>query len=132
VVYNSILMVILYSMEKFRYKKLILISILAISIILPGCKISEKDRPKALNRFAMKCVNNEVFKEAEYRLTQAIEINPNDADLHNNLAIVLEAQGKLKESFAEYRQALSLDPSNVVILKNIEEFKKIHKNEIED
>jgi len=115
-----------------KYYKLILISILLISIILTGCKISENDRPKALNRFAMKCADYEVFKEAEYRLEQAIKLTPNDANLHNNLAIVLEAQGKLKESYAEYKYALSLDAKNEVIMRNIEEFKKIHKNEIED
>ncbi|MGQ9705497.1 MAG: tetratricopeptide repeat protein [bacterium] len=118
-------------MVKYRNSKFILIFILLIVIFL-CCKIPEKERPKALNKFSMKCADYEVYKEAEYRLKQAIDIEPHNPNLHNNLAIVLEAQGKIKDAYREYKHALSLDPDNEVILRNLEEFKRIHKNDIEE
>ena len=42
---------------------------------------------------------------------QALKINPNDAEAHNNLAIAYQAQGKLDEAIREYREALKINPN---------------------
>ncbi len=46
---------------------------------------------------------------SEYR--RAIEINPNSAWSHHNLAEVLVKQGALEEAVSEYRRAIEINPS---------------------
>jgi Flp pilus assembly protein TadD len=45
---------------------------------------------------------------AKYR--QVIALNPGDADPHNDLAVVLNEEGKLDEAIREFRQAIKLNP----------------------
>jgi len=44
--------------------------------------------------------------KAKQILKQALRICPNHADAHNNLASLLEEQGKYPQAIAHYRQAL--------------------------
>jgi tetratricopeptide (TPR) repeat protein len=47
------------------------------------------------------------------RVRRAIELDPDNASAHNNLAVVLEAKGQIDEAVAAYREAARLDPSSV-------------------
>ena len=58
-------------------------------------------------------------EEAEARLRQAIDLNPNYAEAYYNLANALRARGKLEEAVAHYRHALALMPNFVVALNNL-------------
>ncbi|NJK63613.1 MAG: tetratricopeptide repeat protein [Synechococcaceae cyanobacterium SM2_3_1] len=42
---------------------------------------------------------------------QALELEPNNAGLHNNLGVVLRRQGDLSTAIAAYRRATELDPN---------------------
>ena len=48
--------------------------------------------------------------EAAAAYREAIRLQPDDADSHNNLGTVLKEQGRLDEAIACYRQALALLP----------------------
>jgi tetratricopeptide (TPR) repeat protein len=50
---------------------------------------------------------------AESRVRHAIELDPANPSAWNNLAVVLEAQGKSEEAVAAYAEAARLDPSSV-------------------
>jgi Flp pilus assembly protein TadD len=80
-----------------------------------------------LNDFALKCSEDELWGEAEFRLKRAIEIDDSDARLHNNLAVAFEAQGKLEEAYREYLRAVNLDATNDKYGYNLNEFIKTHK-----
>ena len=41
---------------------------------------------------------------------KALDLNPPDPDVHNNLGLVLQSQGSLPEAVAEFRNALRVDP----------------------
>lgn len=117
---------------KHYFKIVIIFLVSTISILTTGCKITAEKRAEALNNFALMCADKDVWKEAEYRLRQAIELKPEDARLHNNLGIVLEAQGKLKEALNEYKKALSIEPDNKIIKRNLKEFINAHKIEVDN
>jgi len=54
--------------------------------------------------------------EAEYR--KAIELNPNDATVHQWYSLLLGNLGRIKESFEEIQKALALDPASSQIKAN--------------
>ena len=49
---------------------------------------------------------------------QAIEIDPDDAEVHNNLGIAYSKSGKYEEAIEPYKQAIRIDPN----------FKEAHYN----
>jgi Flp pilus assembly protein TadD len=83
--------------------------------------------PRDYNRFAIRAQEEGLWREAEYRLRQALRENPDDARLHNNLAVALEALGKLEEAYAEYQTAVKLDPGNDAYRRNLRDFTVAHK-----
>ena len=48
-----------------------------------------------------------------------VEIDPNNADAHNNLGNVLEGLGKVTDAEACYRKAISLMPGHAPALNNL-------------
>jgi len=55
--------------------------------------------------------------EAEYR--KAIELNPNDATVHQWYSVLLENLGRIRESFGEIQKAKALDPASLQINVNL-------------
>jgi Tfp pilus assembly protein PilF len=101
---------------------------LAITLVIAGvsCKSPWRVTTSDYNRFAIKAQEVGLWREAEYRLRQALADDPDDARLHNNLAVALEAQGKLEEAYDEYRKAAELDPGNDTYRRNLREFTDAH------
>ena len=42
---------------------------------------------------------------------QALQLNPRNAEAHNNMGNALLKQGRLEEAMQHYRQALQIDPN---------------------
>jgi superkiller protein 3 len=60
------------------------------------------------------------FQGAEAAFRKAIQLNPNDAEAHNILGIVLFVQqGKLEEAITEFRQTIRIDPNDANAHKNL-------------
>ena len=51
--------------------------------------------------------------EAVDCVREAVRLDPNSADLHNNLGVALAACDRPQEAEVEYREALRLDPKLV-------------------
>ncbi len=54
---------------------------------------------------------NGLLAEAETNYLKAIELGPDYAEMHNDLAVVLHLQGRLAEAIAHYDEALRLRPN---------------------
>ena len=63
-----------------------------------------------------------LWREAMFRFKRAVEMNPQDAMAHNNLAVAYEANGDFDSALKEYREAIRLDKSNQFIQKNYSRF----------
>ena len=57
--------------------------------------------------------------EAEPILHRVLASNPNNADAHNLLGVILDQRGKTAEAEREYRAALRLNPNHVSALANL-------------
>jgi Flp pilus assembly protein TadD len=65
-----------------------------------------------------------LWNEAIYRWRRILDLNPNSAAAHNNLAVAYETKGMWDEARREYDSALKLDPKNSAIKSNFEQFQK--------
>lgn len=105
-----------------RYKQAALpLLFLLVSILGSSCA-----RPlweKNIN-FGIQAAQKELWEEAAFRWKKALEINPNSAAAHNNLAVACEKKGLWEEAKKEYEAALKLSPDNTYIKSNYENLKK--------
>lgn len=74
--------------------------------------------------FGIQAAQRDLWEEAIFRWKKALEINPNSAGAHNNLAVAFEKKGLWEEAKKEYEAALKLTPDNAHIKSNYENFKK--------
>ena len=88
-----------------------------------GCG-SGTDLTKASTQrqFGVRMARMNLWREAMFRFKRAVEINPEDALAHNNLAVALEANGDFDAAAKEYREAMRLDKTNEHIQKNYSRF----------
>jgi tetratricopeptide (TPR) repeat protein len=61
-----------------------------------------------------------LLPDAEIHWKEAVRLNPDLADVRNNLGVVLYLQGKLDEAVAQYREAARLQPDNANVRKNLD------------
>lgn len=99
------------------------LAVLALLLIAIGCR-SAADTTKAetQSQFGVRMAKMNLWREAMFRFRRAIQIDPSDAQAHNNLAVALEANGDFDGAAKEYREALRLDRSNQHIQKNYSRF----------
>jgi Tfp pilus assembly protein PilF len=88
-----------------------------------GCSWNDRYFQK-YNTFAIKSAQIGLWNEAEMRWKRMVELHPNDARIHNNLAVAYEATGKSELAMIEYKRAVELDPKNSIYLKNYSKFMK--------
>ena len=61
-------------------------------------------------RFGAEMAQKGNWREAIFRWKKALEIDPQNPRLHNNLAVAYETQGDFKSAEGEYKAALELNP----------------------
>jgi Tfp pilus assembly protein PilF len=76
----------------------------------------------AQRQFGVRMAKMNLWREAMFRFKRAVEIEPDNAMAHNNLAVAYEAIGDFDAAAKEYREALRLDRSNDHIQKNYSRF----------
>ncbi|MBT3558650.1 MAG: tetratricopeptide repeat protein [Rhodospirillales bacterium] len=59
------------------------------------------------------------FDQAVSAYSRALNLNPANADIYNNLGVCLRAQGKLAAAITCYRRALVLKPNDAGVLSNL-------------
>jgi len=107
---------------------LIVISVLFL-VVFASTSCNAPDtarRADELNKYGIKCIKVGLWREAELRFQQALELDSQMAIYHNNLGVALEAQGRTDEALAEYESALKLDPTNQEIYENLTRFKNVN------
>jgi Tfp pilus assembly protein PilF len=98
-------------------------SILVLLLIVAGCRSAADTKTSETQRqFGVRMARMNLWREAMFRFRRAVQIDPADAEAHNNLAVALEATGDFDAAAKEYREALRLDRSNQHIQKNYSRF----------
>ena len=59
------------------------------------------------------------LQEGAEQLNEALRLNPNSAEAHNDLGLVLLAQGKPEESLPHFSAAMDLKPNFTVARDNL-------------
>jgi Tfp pilus assembly protein PilF len=97
--------------------------LLASLLIAVGCRsAADTKTSETQSQFGVRMAKMNLWREAMFRFRRAVQIDPNDAEAHNNLAVALEANGDFDAAAKEYREALRLDRSNQHIQKNYSRF----------
>lgn len=86
---------------------------------LAGCTSGGGDMQ---SKFGVQMAKINLWREALFRFERAVELNPDDAMAHNNLAVAYEANGDFEKAARQYREAMRLDKSNQYIQKNYSRF----------
>lgn len=98
-------------------------TLFAALTLMIGCSHqSDLSRPSSQDNFGVQMAKMNLWREAMFRFERAIEINPGDAQAHNNLAVAYEANGDFEKARKEYLEALKLDRTNPYIQKNYSRF----------
>lgn len=99
------------------------IAILAVLVITAGCRsTADTTKSETQRQFGVRMAKMNLWREAMFRFKRAVEIEPDNAMAHNNLAVALEANGDFDGAMREYREAMRLDRSNQYIQKNYSRF----------
>lgn len=94
-----------------------------VACLLAGCAHgTDLTRSDTQANFGVKMARMNLWREAMFRFQRALQITPDDAKAHNNLAVAYEANGEFERARKEYLEALRLDRSNQYIQKNYSRF----------
>ncbi|HXH41427.1 MAG TPA: tetratricopeptide repeat protein [Thermoanaerobaculia bacterium] len=96
--------------------------VVAVALAAGCAHQADLSRPAAQDNFGVQMARMNLWREAMFRFERAIEINPGDAQAHNNLAVAYEANGDFEKARKEYLEALKLDRTNPYIQKNYSRF----------
>jgi Tfp pilus assembly protein PilF len=98
----------------------------ALLAFAPAAYADARSDAKAQVEFGIKAAQNELWKEATYRWEKATQLDPTYAEAWNNLAIGYENQGRFDNAEEAYQRALALEPKNVLIRQNYDQFTEIN------
>jgi tetratricopeptide (TPR) repeat protein len=87
-----------------------------------SCSSGRHDPSTTQENFGVRMARMNLWREAMFRFKRAVEMKPEDALAHNNLAVAYEANGDFDNALKEYREAIRLDKSNQYIQKNYSRF----------
>jgi tetratricopeptide (TPR) repeat protein len=96
-------------------------AVVLVAATLTGCahhRSADLTKPATQDNFGVQMAQMNLWREAMFRFQRAVEIKPDDAMAHNNLAVAYEANGDFEKAAKEYKEALRLDRGNSYIQKN--------------
>lgn len=98
-------------------------ALLVLLIAVAGCRHNvDLAKPSTQDNFGVQMARSNLWREAMFRFQRAVQLDPQSAIAHNNLAVAYEANGDYDNAQKEYREALRLDRSNQYIQKNYSRF----------
>ena len=94
-----------------------------LMFLVAGCG-SHSGLVEKQNDFGIKSAKMGLWNEAIMRWERVLEMDPNNAQAHNNLGVAYESMRKFEAAQTEYKTAIELDPENKTYAKNYDKFKR--------
>jgi Tfp pilus assembly protein PilF len=101
-------------------KALRLVCIILLASVFPGA--ARRDTFKQEMRFAAEAAQRGLWREAAFRWEKVLKNDPDNARVHNNLAVACESLGQFDRARKEYEEARRLAPDSKEIRNNYESF----------
>jgi tetratricopeptide (TPR) repeat protein len=79
-------------------------------------------------QLGVKAARRGYWQEALTRFERASQKRPDDPEILNNVAVALEAVGRYDEAMATYQRAISLDPGDRNLQRNLLLFNEFYDN----
>lgn len=108
-------------MREMDKKALLLLFLLPLFMLFTRCT---SPPPQSQLHFGILAAQRNLWDEAIFRWTKAVQLEPDSSSAHNNLAVAYEKKGLWEEARKEYEIALELNPKNEYIQTNYERFKQ--------
>ena len=93
--------------------------VLLLVILLSACAST---RPMDQINFGIKAARLDLWDEAIFRWKKFLQVKPESASAHNNLAVAYEKKGLWEEAKEQYELALKYNPKDKHILSNHKQF----------
>jgi len=101
-------------------KALRLVCIILLASFFPGA--ARHDNFKQEMRFGAEAAQRGLWREAAFRWEKILKADPDNAHVHNNLAVASESLGQFDRARKEYEEARRLAPDSKEIRNNYESF----------
>ncbi len=101
-------------------KALRLACIILLVSVFPGA--ARRDTFKQEMRFGAEAAQRGLWREAAFRWEKILKVDPDNARVHNNLAVAYESLGQFDRARREYETARRLSPDRKEIRNNYESF----------
>ena len=102
-----------------------MVSVLPLLVsCLPLLPARRPPPPRKSSSFGIDVAQRGLWSEARFRFERAVELDPDNAQALNNLAVALEQQGDFDKAREAYEKALKLKPGNVYIQQNYDLFRE--------
>jgi Flp pilus assembly protein TadD len=75
-------------------------------------------------QFGIEAARRGLWSEARFRFEKAVNLDPENAEALNNLAVSLEQQGAFERAREIYERALKIKPDSVYIQQNFDLFRE--------
>ena len=104
-------------------KALRLVCIILLASFFPGA--ARHDNFKQEMRFGAEAAQRGLWREAAFRWEKILKADPDNARVHNNLAVASESLGQFDRARKEYEEARRLAPDKKEIRNNYESFQEL-------
>lgn len=94
---------------------------------LPAVEAQSAENAKAQMRFGTDMAQRGLWNEALFRFKKASALEPDRAEVYNNLAVAYEALGLFDEALENYRQGLRLAPADKGLKRNYARFVEFYQ-----
>ena len=93
----------------------------------PQRRDQQRRNIEEVNRYALWCIENAMWNEAQSHLERALAQDSLSASLHNNLGIVYERLGMTDKARDSYHRARALNPSKKAYMANLSYFQEFQE-----
>jgi Tfp pilus assembly protein PilF len=90
--------------------------IILLASVFPAA--ARRDNFKQEMRFGAEAAQRGLWREASFRWEKILKADPDNAHVHNNMAVASESLGQFDRARREYEEALRLAPDNKEIRNN--------------